>query len=148
MLGYELLNGTGTYSSRVREVAISPDGQFVASIISFIHPQDMSHSSSSCELHVWRMNTSGWSHLEAVSLTSTLKERDTNSGPLLDWTDKNSLVLLVPVVIPPSAIERLGGLHQFGTSTHGFLLSNTPWGEDSGSCLSTFLHSYRLHLSY
>lgn len=117
----------------MREVSISPNGSFIASIISV----NQSNDTSSYELHVWQLRKSGWYQLEAVSLSSTLRDGDAKAGPLLGWTDDNTLVLLVPVVIPASANESVMGLHQLGTSNQGFLLSISPWGENTGQILTS-----------
>jgi hypothetical protein len=149
LLPYDLLRG-GSLSSRVQELSISSNGQFIAAIISRQQNEDQGENkdeedkdeketSGESELHVWEWSASRNQciHLEAVSLNSTQAsssnsraDNDKAIGPLIEWTHDNALLLLVPVAIPPSALENFSHLSHFSSATSGSLLSILCWGED------------------
>jgi hypothetical protein len=119
---------------------ISPNGRYIASIISVSRIEDQGSSSADSELHVWHWSGSDsqpllsqWTHLTAVALNSSMTSAkdgkngcSASCGPLLEWTQDDALVLLVPVAIPPTA----GRLSQ---PQSGYLLSITCWRQDSGN---------------
>ena len=108
--------------------------------------QNEQYPNSYSELHIWNctsneFNQNIWTHLGGVSLHSTLvlntkKDLDNanfpQSGPVIDWTTDDSLILLVPVAIPTLDHENMNNLNRNKDSQTGALLSITNWKQGEG----------------
>lgn len=127
----------------VRETAVSPNGMYIAAVISI---QNEQYPNSYSELHIWNyasneLNQKYWTHLGGISLHSTLilntkKDLDNanfpQSGPIIEWTENDSLILLVPVAIPNPNQENLNNLNRNKDLQTGALLSITNWKQSEG----------------
>lgn len=159
LLRYNLLNDG---CAIVHETSISPNGLLIAAVVNV---QSKEYPNSYSELHIWNLtsnelNEKYWTHLGGVSLHSTLvlnSKKDLNnlnyphSGPVIDWTNDDSLILLVPVAIPNLNRENINQLNNNKESQTGALLSITNWKQSEGSLLlifSLFLVFYFLLIFY